>query len=267
MFLLFGFFLLHTTIISGEECPQEKKVGDICYTRVAMTDTHQYGCMENCTYKKTNSSDTGLYCFKTGSLQVTKCGETLPPFEVTCGDGQREDSCNECPATVAGCTSFDCVFLDGKCKPKETLPIFGVTCGDGQREEFCNECPATEEGCTSIDCIFNFFDGKCEPREILPPFGVTCGDGQREGFCRECPATEEGCTSIDCVFIFNLLDGKCESRTPETFSASGCLSCITKDCLTCLPVCSDVIGLECVRCVVANCFNNCGSVCIPPNPQ
>merc|ERR1712126_526786 len=162
MYLLLGFFLFHAIV--AEECPVEKRVGDICYTRVAMTDTNQYGCMENCTYKKTNSSDTGLYCFKTGSLQVTKCGETLPPIGVTCGDGQREDFCIECPATEEGCTSIDCVFslLDGKCESRETLPVFGVICGDRQREIFCNECPATEEGCTSVDCKFE--GGKCEPR-------------------------------------------------------------------------------------------------------
>merc|ERR1711962_1575009 len=74
MFFLLVFFVLHTAVTSGENCPEQKRVGDTCYTRVAMADTHQYGCKENCTYKKTNSSDTGLYCFKTGSLQVTKCG-------------------------------------------------------------------------------------------------------------------------------------------------------------------------------------------------
>merc|ERR1712126_313789 len=74
MYLLLGFFLFHAIV--AEECPVEKRVGDTCYTRVAIADTNQYGCMENCTYKKTNSSDTGLYCFKTGSLQVTECPGT-----------------------------------------------------------------------------------------------------------------------------------------------------------------------------------------------
>merc|ERR1711962_1370800 len=74
MFFLLVFFVLHTAVTSGENCPEQKRVGDTCYTRVAMTDTHQYGCKENCTYKKTNSSDTQLYCFKTGSLQVTENG-------------------------------------------------------------------------------------------------------------------------------------------------------------------------------------------------
>merc|ERR1711962_623335 len=78
MYLLLGFFLFHAIV--AEECPVEKRVGDTCYTRVAIADTNQYGCMENCTYKKTDSSDTGLYCFKTGSLQVTDCG-TLPGIE------------------------------------------------------------------------------------------------------------------------------------------------------------------------------------------
>merc|ERR1711962_1872569 len=92
MFFLLVFFVLHTAVTSGENCPEQKRVGDTCYTRVAMTDTHQYGCKENCTYKKTNSSDTGLYCFKKGYLQVKKCGHpstvstvTQPPTsQVTC---------------------------------------------------------------------------------------------------------------------------------------------------------------------------------------
>jgi len=49
------------------------------------------------------------------------CGEvTQPPTsQVTCGDGQKEDFCNECPANEEECTSGDCKFEGGKCEPKE----------------------------------------------------------------------------------------------------------------------------------------------------
>jgi len=108
MFFLLVFFVLHTAVTSGENCPEEKRVGDTCYTRVAMADTHQYGCMENCSYKKTNSSDTGLYCFKTGSLQVTECGnftgdnrECVPPFRPGPGsNGQPNSLCYYFPNTL-----------------------------------------------------------------------------------------------------------------------------------------------------------------------
>merc|ERR1712126_596500 len=135
-----------------------------------MTDTHQYGCMENCTYKKTNSSDTGLYCFKSGTLQVTKCGVSPSLSMIICGNGQAVTFCYQCPATEAGCTSYLCEFRDGKCVPnyntedEVTATPPEPICGDGQRVDYCYECPATEEGCTSSDCAFNLLDGKCEPR-------------------------------------------------------------------------------------------------------
>jgi len=130
MFLLFVFFLVHTTIISGEECPEEKKVGDTCYTRVAMTDTHKYGCMENCTYRKTLGSDTGLYCFKPGSLHVTECGQTAYPIGVICGSGIRKENCSQCGDTKDNCegnSSYsDCIFTtNGTCIPRGDEFDFG----------------------------------------------------------------------------------------------------------------------------------------------
>jgi len=116
MFLLLVFFLLYTSVASAENCPEEKKVGDTCYTRVAMADTHQYGCIENCTYKKTNGSDTELYCFKRGILPVTEC-EVITIPDVTCGDGMKVEFCIECPANEEGCTSEDCKFIGGRCVP------------------------------------------------------------------------------------------------------------------------------------------------------
>merc|ERR1711962_711791 len=133
MFILFVFFLLHTSVTSAEECPDEKKVGDTCYTRVAFIDTTQYGCMENCTYKKTNSSDTGHYCFKPGSLQVTECvytGTDTTGTDITGEVTQSVGSCVDCikdhctaciadcvpdpenPACIA-CVVADCIFECG----------------------------------------------------------------------------------------------------------------------------------------------------------
>merc|ERR1711962_246037 len=131
MFLLFVFFVLPTTVISGEECPEEKKVGDTCYTRVAMTDTHKYGCMENCTYRKTLGSDTGLYCFKPGSLHVTECGETAYPIGVMCGSGIRKENCSQCGDTKDNCEGSslysDCIFTtNGTCIPRGDEFDFGA---------------------------------------------------------------------------------------------------------------------------------------------
>merc|ERR1711962_339318 len=130
MFLLFVFFVLPTTVISGEECPEEKKVGDTCYTRVAMTDTHKYGCMENCTYRKTLGSDTGLYCFKPGSIHVTECGETAYPIGVMCGSGIRKENCSQCGDTKDNCEGSilysDCIFTtNGTCIPRGDEFDFG----------------------------------------------------------------------------------------------------------------------------------------------
>jgi len=174
MFVLFVFFLLDTSVTSAEKCPEEKRVGDTCYTRVAMTDTHQYGCMENCTYKKTNSSDTGLYCFKTGSLQVTECGSgtcvAAAPFEQricilfsdNCNPGFLPFYPNE-PSPNGICP---CVCIGGVTPTNEELTK-EVTCGDGQKVRLCNECPDNEAGCTSDDC--EFLDGKCEPKDLPEP--------------------------------------------------------------------------------------------------
>jgi len=77
IFHLFLTFLLQQT---SAYCPEEKTVGDICYTRVEYTDTAQYGCFEGCAYKKTEEQDSNeLYCFKKGSLPVTEteCGVTV----------------------------------------------------------------------------------------------------------------------------------------------------------------------------------------------
>jgi len=152
MYLLLGFFLFHA--IGAENCPEEKRVGDTCYTRVARADTHQYGCKENCTYKKTNSSDTGLYCFKRGSLQVTECGNFT-------GGGYQEEG-----------------FIK-----------IGVTCGSGVRREFCFLCQDTFDGCEGVsphpDCLWTI-SGNCIPnnRECVPPFRPGPGsDGDPNSYC------------------------------------------------------------------------------------
>merc|ERR1712126_174135 len=131
MYLLLGFFLFHAIV--AEECPVEKRVGDTCYTRVAIADTNQYGCMENCTYKKTNSSDTGLYCFTTGSLQVTDCGAPSIEIEdelgVVCGSGTKEQYCFQCGKTIDNCEGTNpkssCILSNsGNCIPRSTTNEF-----------------------------------------------------------------------------------------------------------------------------------------------
>ena len=42
---------------------------------------------------------------------------TPPPKKVNCGDGQKVNICNECPANEEGCTSDDCKLIGGKCEP------------------------------------------------------------------------------------------------------------------------------------------------------
>jgi len=131
MYLLLVFFLFHAIV--AEECPVEKRVGDTCYTRVAIADTHQYGCMENCSYKKTNSSDTGLYCFKTGSLQVTDCGapsiEIENELDVVCGSGTKEQYCFQCGKANDDCEGTNprssCVLTaSGNCIPRSRYNEF-----------------------------------------------------------------------------------------------------------------------------------------------
>jgi len=152
MFFLLVFFVLHTAVTSGENCPEEKRVGDTCYTRVAMADTHQYGCMENCSYKKTNSSDTGLYCFKTGSLQVTECGNFTGAYQ------------------------------------EEGFLKIGVTCGSGVRREFCFQCGNTKDSCQGVgdhpDCIFTS-SFNCIPnnRMCVPPFRPGPGPNGQDSLC------------------------------------------------------------------------------------
>jgi len=182
MFLLFVFFLVHTTIISGEECPEEKKVGDTCYTRVAMTDTHKYGCMENCTYKKTLGSDTGLYCFKTGPLHVAECGESPYPIsgyipEYTCGNSDVVPYCFECGDTRADCEGeiiinpSDCVLAsNGTCVPRSS----DILCGSGMEMPYCSWCGNTEPECEGdifpSDCILD--NGTCIRRWFEIDIGI-----------------------------------------------------------------------------------------------
>merc|ERR1711962_283961 len=157
MYLLLVFFLFHAIV--AEECPLEKRVGDICYTRVAMSPTHQYGCIENCTYKKTSGPDTGLYCFKTGSLQVTACGAgpIEPGFDigVTCGSGLEEEHCFQCGKDKDVCQGLspmsDCVFTDNSnCIPRPTTNEFDF----GQYMGFLNEALVEFEDNTNSDILF-----------------------------------------------------------------------------------------------------------------
>merc|ERR1719158_2163894 len=84
MLSLFLFFFLPYSIMSDSlpYCPAEKKVGDTCYTIVQnMTNTEGYGCYQNCTYRKVNSDDGRIYCFKEGMLPVTdECYEISGPI-------------------------------------------------------------------------------------------------------------------------------------------------------------------------------------------
>jgi len=178
MFFPFMLLLLHGTITSADDyCPDEKRVGDICYTKVAMTDTSPYGCMENCTYKKTFGIDSGLYCFKRGSLQVTQCGGETP-YEiggnllVTCGSGIFAPFCSQCGTTDAECEGngnpdSECVFDNETCVPR-----YNVTCGSGKEVLYCFECGKTPAECDSLQCTLNRED-MCVPRNIefdLEPF-------------------------------------------------------------------------------------------------
>jgi len=178
MFFPFMLFLLHGTVTSADKnCPLEKRVGDICYTRVAMTDTSQYGCMENCTYKKTYGIDSGLYCFMRGSLQVTQCGGETP-YEigenllVKCGSGIIVPFCFQCGTTDAECEGIgnpdsECVLDRGTCVPR-----YNVTCGSEKEVPYCFECGRTPDECDSLQCKLDG-GGMCIPRNIefdLEPF-------------------------------------------------------------------------------------------------
>jgi len=175
MFFPFMLFLLHGTVTSADDyCPEEKRVGNICYTKVAMTDTSPYGCMENCTYKKTFGIDSGLYCFKRGSLQVTQCGGETP-YEigvVTCGSGILALSCSQCGTTGAECEGIgnpdsECVLDSGTCVPR-----YNVTCGSGKEVHYCFECGRTPAECDSLQCTLDG-ENMCIPRIIefdLEPF-------------------------------------------------------------------------------------------------
>jgi len=83
-------------------CPQTKKVGDTCYTLVKMTLTQNYGCMQDCIYRKTVEPEDGnLYCFKAGPLPVTDCEATTtnPPNEIL------EATTTNPPNEILGCCS------------------------------------------------------------------------------------------------------------------------------------------------------------------
>jgi len=169
MFFPFILFLLHGTVTYADECPEEKRVGDICYTRVAMTETHQYGCMGNCTYKKTLGSDSGLYCFKKGSLQVTQCGETTNEIgynpQVVCGSGNEAPYCNQCGTTEAECEGIgnpdsECILDNGTCVSR-----YNITCGNGMEMTFCAHCGKTSAECESLECVMEGED-LCGPRDI-----------------------------------------------------------------------------------------------------
>jgi len=178
MFFPFMLFLLHGTVTSADDyCPEEKRVGNICYTKVAMTDTSPYGCMENCTYKKTFGIDSGLYCFKKGSLQVTQCGGETPHeigdnLLVKCGSGIIVPFCFQCGTTDAECEGIgnpdsECVLDRGTCVPR-----YNVTCGSGKEVHYCFECGKTPAECDSLQCTLNGED-MCIPRNIefdLEPF-------------------------------------------------------------------------------------------------
>merc|ERR1712243_201492 len=79
MLFLFVLIVLQHMAMSKiqTDCPQTQKVGDTCYTRVEMTSTQKYGCMQDCIYRKTEEPENdNLYCFKSGPLPVTECGLT-----------------------------------------------------------------------------------------------------------------------------------------------------------------------------------------------
>jgi len=248
MFLLFVFFLLHTTETSGEVCPEEKKVGDICYTRVAMTDTQQYGCKENCTYKKTNSSDTTQYCFQRGDLQVTKCGSLfvacdnraevfLDGVQFTDPAMDQWDKTSEISLPSNTKTiAISCRNSEGHYGIKASTDSGIVTDGtwrcnnikednwmmtdfDDSTWEFAKTdnlyvytALSRPQISTSAKWIWSQIgtDQAYCRKSISQGVtkGVTCGDGQTVRLCNECPDNEAGCTSDDCEF----LDGKCEKR-------------------------------------------------------
>merc|ERR1711962_1330708 len=225
MFFLFVFFLLHTSVTSAEECPDEKTVGNTCYTKVAMIDTTEYGCMENCTYKKTQGSDSGLYCFKHGILPVTESecvyngtdttitdnpGCVIQPNTQMVSHGAKgipdyfpfhsnsENVCaHYCHAVLPYCEYWTYNYGGkGLCwlmtTPGFTYPYGGAVTGN--------------KACTGAGA------GPIEPGFDI---GVTCGSGIQEQFCFQCGDTKEYCQgnspNSSCVLTNS---GNCIPRSP-----------------------------------------------------
>merc|ERR1711962_345262 len=268
MFFLFVFFLLHPSVTSVQECPDEKKVGNTCYTKVGMIDTTEYGCMENCTYKKTLGSDSGHYCFKHGILPVTESECVYNGTDITITDNpacielENTQAVTVSPVAIAGYFPFNSInkqtcayycWIFPACniwnynyeyhlcwlmeQPGLPYPFGGAVLGN----KACGAGgPTTNEELTSQ---------------------VSCGDGQRVRLCNECPDNEAGCSSDDCEFF----DGKCVPRMPETFSENRCLACIRDDCPSCLAICEYGTGLSCLQCIGDNCRSTCGPRCGLPS--
>jgi len=203
MFFLFVFFLLHSSVTSVQECPDEKTVGNTCYTRVAMIDTTEYGCMENCTYKKTQGSDSGHYCFKRGILPVTESECVYNGTDITITDNpgcvvqpntqmvshgakgipdyfpfhsNSENVCaHYCHAVLPYCEYWTYNYGGkGLCwlmtTPGFTYPYGGAVTGN--------------KACTGAGA------GPIEPGFDI---GVTCGSGIKEQFCFQCGISKDNC--------------------------------------------------------------------------
>merc|ERR1711962_131026 len=225
MFFLFVFFLLHTSVTSTQECPDRKTVGNTCYTKVAMIDTTQYGCMENCTYKKTQGSDSGLYCFKRGILPVTEseCVYNGTDITITENPGcveqpntqmvshgakgipdyfpfhsNSENVCaHYCHAVLPYCEYWTYNYGGkGLCwlmtTPGFTYPYGGAVTGN--------------KACTGAGA------GPIEPGFDI---GVTCGSGINEQFCFQCGISKDNCQgnspNSSCVLTPS---GNCIPRKP-----------------------------------------------------
>ena len=76
-------FLVDSTPIE-DECCYKKKVGQYDYILVKNSeqDTKEYGCHNNCVYKKLNDSKSIYYCFKKGSLPVECLAKREPDDEL-----------------------------------------------------------------------------------------------------------------------------------------------------------------------------------------
>jgi len=197
-----------------QECPDEKTVGDTCYTKVAMIDTTEYGCMENCTYKKTQGSDSGLYCFKPGILPVTEsecvyngtdititdttvCIE-LENTQAVTGDAHgipgyfpfhsknKETCAYYCYYIVPVCTIWNYNYEFHLCwlmtSPGPGYPFKGAVLG--------NKACGAESGITA-----DTTGGYIEEAHIN--IGVTCGSGVRKDFCFQCEDTFDSCQGAD----------------------------------------------------------------------